>query len=242
MTFKHAAKHAAWIFALAGALALPAFADEAASPDGPPVPIVKAPFHLPVFKNDYVTLLNIFVPPGRTTGYHIHTGDSVSVNLTDATMTNQDFGAPKAGPPGTSKTGRVTYFDFRKKSKTHKAVNVGTVPFHNISFIFNDSVSRGFTPSTRAAVPAYVQVLDNDRVRGWRLTLEPGQSAAPITQTAPGLRVVVEGGDITESVPGQADRAMHPETGEFFWQDQGTTRAIRNTGTSRVELVEFELK
>ena len=45
-----------------------------------PVPILKAPFHLPVFKNEYVTLLNIYVPPGRNTGFHTHTGDSVSVS------------------------------------------------------------------------------------------------------------------------------------------------------------------
>jgi hypothetical protein len=30
--------------------------------------------------------------------------------------------------------------------------------------------------------------------------------------------------------------------GEFAWQDAGVTRGIRNRGSSRIELVEFELK
>jgi hypothetical protein len=98
------------------------------------------------------------------------------------------------------------------------------------------------TPSSRADVPAYAQVMDNERVRGWRLVLEPGQSAAAISQTAPGLRIVIDGGEITESVPGQPERPMILKTGEFFWQDPSVMRAIRNSGMSRVELVEFELK
>jgi hypothetical protein len=52
----------------------------------------------------------------------------------------------------------------------------------------------------------------------------------------------VTGGEIVESVPGHPDRPMHLEAGEFYWQDPGVTRAVRNRGTSRVELVEFELK
>jgi hypothetical protein len=35
---------------------------------------------------------------------------------------------------------------------------------------------------------------------------------------------------------------MAPRQGEFYWQDAGTTRAVRNVGTTRIELVEIELK
>ncbi len=45
-----------------------------------------------------------------------------------------------------------------------------------------------------------------------------------------------------ESVPGADDRAMAPKNGEFFWQDAGTTRAVRNAGTTPIRIVEFELK
>jgi len=47
--------------------------------------IVKAPYHLPVFTNEYVTVLKIDIPPGRNTGYHTHTEDSVSVNIVPPT-------------------------------------------------------------------------------------------------------------------------------------------------------------
>jgi hypothetical protein len=35
---------------------------------------------------------------------------------------------------------------------------------------------------------------------------------------------------------------MKPATGEFFWQEAGTTRAVRNTGPSRLDIIEVELK
>jgi hypothetical protein len=72
--------------------------------------------------------------------------------------------------------------------------------------------------------------------------LEPGQSAPAITQKEPGLRVIIDGGEIAESTPGEGDRGMALRLGDFYWQEGGATRAIRNIGTSRIELVEFELK
>ena len=84
--------------------------------------------------------------------------------------------------------------------------------------------------------------MDNERVRGWRLVLEPGQSAAPITQGAPGIRVVLDGGELVETMAGHADRRWAFSTGEFYWQEPGVTRGLRNIGTTRIELVEFEIK
>jgi len=54
--------------------------------------------------------------------------------------------------------------------------------------------------------------------------------------------VYVHGGVLAEMVPGSADRGMAPYEGDFIWQDAGQTRAVKNTGTTLVEFVEFELK
>jgi hypothetical protein len=207
------------------------------------VPIEKASYHLPVFRNEYVTLLNVYVPPQRNTGYHTHSGDSVSVNIEDADMTNQDLGQQQPGPAQRGQRGRATFTAYSKQGpRTHKASNVGATPFHNVSFIFTYAQPGRFMPSSRADVSGYAQIMDNERVRGWRLVLEPGQSVAAITQQAPGIRIVVGGGELVESVPGQPERGMSPKAGEFYWQEPGVTRAVRNSGTTRLEVVEFELK
>jgi len=207
------------------------------------VPILKAPYHLPVFTNEYVTVLKIFIPPGRNTGYHTHTEDSVSVNLVPADMTNQNLGSSEVSRNERAQRGRAAYTPYGKEGpRTHKATNIGQTPFHNVSFIFRNREPGRFTPSSRTNVPGYVQIMDNERVRGWRLVLEPGQSAAAITQTAPGLRVVLDGGELVESVPGYADRGWILSSGEFYWQEPGVMRALRNIGTTRIEIEEFEIK
>jgi hypothetical protein len=223
------------LIALALGLALPAIAQEEV-----PVPMVKAPFHLPVFHNDYVTLLNVNVLPGHTTGYHIHTFDQVSVNLSAADMTNQNFGSKDVSKPQRGESGRVTFTDYVKSGmRTHKAANVGPTPFHNISVLFTGKPS-GIVPAVRGG--AYKQEIDNEKVRVWRLVLEPGQSAPAITQNAPGMRIYLSGSEFTEMVPGSADRTMGPYPGDFFWQDGGVTRTIKNTGATRLEFIEFEIK
>ena len=221
------------------ALAL-GFAAPAAAQEEVPVPMMKAPFHLPVFHNDYVTLLNVNVLPGKTTGYHIHSFDQVSVNIGAADMTNQNFGSKDVSKPQRGESGRATFTDYVKSgTRTHKATNVGPTPFHNISTLFTGKPS-GIAPGARGG--AYKQEIDNEKVRVWRLVLAPGQSTPAITQNAPGVRIIVSGGEFTEIVPGQADRMMGPSAGDFFWQDAGQTRAVRNSGTTRVEFVEFEIK
>jgi hypothetical protein len=227
------------VFAFVCIVAAPVMAQK----EAPGEPILKAPYHLPVFTNEFVTVLKIYIPPGRNTGYHTHTDDSVSVNMVPADMTNQNYGSSEVTRNERAQRGRATFTGYGKEGpRTHKATNVGQTPFHNVSFIFRNRQAGKFTPSSRASAPGYVQIMDNERVRGWRLVLEPGQTAPAITQTAPGLRVVIDGGEIVESVAGHADRGWMLSSGEFYWQDAGVTRAIRNIGTTRVDIEEFEIK
>jgi hypothetical protein len=223
--------------ALACAAVLPALAQN----EEKGVPIFQAPFHVPAMKNEYGTVLIINVPPGRNTGYHIHSADSFSVNIEAADMTNQNLGSSQVSPPNRAQTGRIAFTPyFKEGERTHKASNVGSTHFHNVSFVFASRQPHGFAASTRPA--GYEQIEDNERFRAWRLVLQPGQSVPAFKQGAPGMRVIVSGGELTESVPGQPDRGMKPRDGEFFWQEAGVTRAVRNSGTTPLNLVEVELK
>ena len=229
------------LFTLAFALAVPATAQH----EDEPVLMDKAPFHVPVFDNEYIILLSINIPPGRDTGYHTHYADSASVNIYPALRTDQLYGssdvsAPSAGEPV---PGRASFTNITKDGpRTHKASNVGPTPFRTVSFILKDRETTGAAVSDRSGVAGFTEILDNERLRAWRVTLEPGQATGQITQTAPGLRIYVRGGVLDEAVPGSADRGMAPDAGDFIWQNAGQTRAVKNTGSTVIEFVEFELK
>jgi hypothetical protein len=205
------------------------------------LPVEQTPYHVPVFSNDYVTVLNVFVPPQRTSGYHRHSLDSLGVLIGDTDRTGQVLGAEEKPSPRRD-PGAVNFTFYSKEPAVHTIAIKGDTPFHNIVVELIKPTPYGFKPGSRDSVPGYTQVLDNERVRVWRLVLAPGAEAPAITQAAPGIRVVVAGGEIVERIAGRPDRGIAPHTGEFFWQDAGVTRAVRNAGTTRIELVEAELK
>ena len=135
------------LFVLACALAQPA----SAQLEDTPVPMDKASFHIPIFSNDYVIMLNINIPPSYDSGYHTHYADSVSVNLSPASRTGQIYGSSEvtpAGTPGDGRTGRVNFTDVTNTGlRTHKATNIGPTPFRNVSFILKNQGPEGFTVS-----------------------------------------------------------------------------------------------
>jgi hypothetical protein len=145
---------------------------------------------------------------------------------------------PTPARPGTK--GQVSFTAYSKKKFIHKSTNTAATPYQNIVIALLKPKPAGLAPAARP--DGYVQVFDNERARAWKLALEPGQSVGPITQSAPGLRVVIDGGEIAEIVSGQPDRGLGLRLGDFYWQEPGTTRGIRNIGTTRIEIAEFELK
>ena len=212
----------------------------AAQDEGPPVPVDKAAYHVPVFRNDLIAVLRVNIPSHRSAGYHVHSLDQISVLVEEADQTGQVLGEQPT-PPRRNKRGSVTFTAYSKQAMTHRVNNVGSTAFHNIVIALINPQPKGLTPAARE-VACYTQIFDNERARAWRLALEPGQSAGTITQTAPALRVVLDGGEISESVPGEADRGMMLRLGDFYWQEPGATRTVRNIGASKVELVEIEFK
>jgi hypothetical protein len=184
-------------------------------------------------------VLNVFIPPQRASGYHRHSLDSVGVLVSDTERTGQVLGAEATVTPRRGR-GSVNFTGYAREPLVHTVAVTGDAPFHNIVVELEYAEPGRFTAGTRGE--GYTVVLDNERVRVWRLALEPGQAAPAITQTAPGFRVVIDGGELVESVPGKPDRAKAPRSGEFFWQDAGQTRAVRNVGTIAITLIELELK
>src|SRR5438045_7500007 len=111
------------LIACACALALPA------SAESPVVPVEKAPYHRPVFHNDLVMLLSVYLPPGAPRGpevFHTHSLDQISVLVAAADMSNKELGQAAMGPARFGDRGHVNFNAFSKKPQTHTGANVGT--------------------------------------------------------------------------------------------------------------------
>jgi len=221
---------------LAWALALPTWAQEANKPTV--VPVTKAPFHQFTFHNENMSLENVTLPPGLSTGYHSHDQDLVFVITAGARITNQVL--DKEPVELEFKFGEVRFASYTKTPGTHQIINLEkdkTMQILAVGIVYPEP--GRYTVSTRPA--RYEVALDNDRVRAWRLKLNPGESAPTIQQTAPGARFVVAGGTAAEKRTGKPDQPLILKNHDFM-EMPVEERGIENIGNNPIEIVEIELK
>ena len=137
------------------------------------VPIEKEPRHRLKFENKYVRLLNVLNPVGDTTLYHAHSNDDVSIRVGDATILDEVLNGEKI--KFALKTGDIA-FAARPVPMTHRVINKGTTDFRNIFIEILPSAAGTTIDKEPAPLPGRTILLDNARVRVYRLILKPGES------------------------------------------------------------------
>src|SRR5437667_5787551 len=93
-----------------------------------PVTIPNEAHHHLKFENKYVRVYDVVVASGDETLYHIHSNDYVYVVFGNATL--------KAQTPGVTQTDLILKdgeVRFTRGPITHRIINQGSAPFHNIT-------------------------------------------------------------------------------------------------------------
>ena len=123
-----------------------------------------------------MSLESVSVPAGRSTTYHSHNQDLFFVITSGAKIKNQPFGKDPVDLD--FKLGNVYFAPYTKNPGVHQITNVEEKnPLRLLGLGIVQPDAGRFTPSIRAA--KYEVVMDNDRVRAWRLKLAPGGYRRP---------------------------------------------------------------
>jgi quercetin dioxygenase-like cupin family protein len=203
-----------------------------------PVEIKGEPRHHPKFENEFVRIWDVTVPAGDGTLWHAHRNDNVVVILGEAMLHIETAGAPPAESLwkfGEVKFGKATYI--------HRAMNIGTTPFHNLTIELLKTPASEPDQSKPIEPMNRTPVLENDRVRVYRVSLAPGQSTSLHTHSLPGLAVAITAGEIEITTQGKSkpDRLTLP-VGDARWRAGAVTHSIRNVGRTTFEAADIELK
>jgi hypothetical protein len=208
------------------------------------VPVSQEPRHHKRFENEYFRVLEVIIEPGDTSLFHEHARDMGLVVIQGAEMREEVLNNLEAKISQT-KANAIRFWDVQNGQPypyIHRVTTIGKDALKLIGFEIVNPSPGGFAVSDRSGAPAYVSTIDNARARAWRLKLEPEQSVPPIVQSGPGVRVILSGDQLTETVAEARERQIRVKPGSFEWQPAGTTRTLKNTGTVPVELAEWELK
>lgn len=144
------------------------------APTPAPVPVREEPCHRVVFENDYVRVIDVHVPPGVTTLYHIHSIPSVVVELTNSSIISQEFGQP---PPAPRKVapGETRYAPYDVTPLTHRVTNQGTEVFHvmDIELVKPNTADR---MNAVVPVPGLKLAWEKNLARSFAVQVAAGQS------------------------------------------------------------------
>jgi len=199
-----------------------------------PVELSGEPRHHPKIENEFVRVWDVTLPAGDTTLWHAHRNDNVVVSFGDVQLRIETLGRDPA--EGVWKFGEVR---FTKATYVHRAMNIGTTSFHN----FTIELLKPPAGHALAKVPGREAALENDRVRVFRVTLEPGQSLPMHTHEVPGLSIALNAGEIEVTTQGKAqpDRTSRPAA-DLSWRAGPVTHSVKNVGKTRFEALDIEFK
>lgn len=208
------------------------------------VPVGREPRHHVKFENRFARVIDAVVPPGDATLFHIHSRDNVPVAISGGKARTELLG----GQPVDSvvETGSVR---FAKGSYTHRVTNIGET---TLRFIDAEILASPGSPANEGdldGVAGHTLILDNERVRVYRLALGPGAESGMHKHDLAGLTVAVTGGTLTNSLPDPQARVVvgfrskeRYRPGDFSWREAGYTHSVKSFENVAVEFVEMEWK
>ena len=202
-----------------------------------PVPVHKEPRHQVKLENPYVRVLDVNFPPGYTTLFHTHANDNVAICINGGKLRSERLSEQPSDT--VAATGRAS---FAKASYTHRITNTGEAA---LQFIDVEILSLMGTPKStlsREKTTGQEVILDNERVRIYRITLEPGQATDVFTYELHGLSVVVSPAKMQIEMPKQKAQTEDFKPGTFRWHEGSIKQSLKNVGQTKFEAIDIELK
>jgi hypothetical protein len=130
------------------------------------------PRHHPVFQNNEIRILNVLIPPGDISQYHIHHTPSLFIFFTSTATGSQLQG--RAALTGQSTAGQILFENLAPPNiRTHRVWNADKDTFHvmDLELLYKDS---GFVQNP-LTFPGLQSEIDTAWIRVYRLTLLKGK-------------------------------------------------------------------
>jgi quercetin dioxygenase-like cupin family protein len=225
-----------WSLLLIALLLIPVVSLSQSNSAQNPVEIKGEPRHHPKFENEFVRIWDVTVPGGDATFWHAHRNDNVIVTLAPARLHIETLGRDPVDAEW-----KYAEVRFSKATYVHRAMNVGTTAFHNltIELLKPASADSNWSPLPKEADRE--PILENERVRVYRYSLKPGESMATHTHPLPGLSVTITAAEIEVTANGKTVR--HPvKADDVSWREGGVTHSVKNVGKTVFDGVDIEFK
>lgn len=198
------------------------------------VQVSKEPFHKNVLENKYIRLLNVWMQPGDTSLFHIHSTPSVFLVFTTTNIVSQLKGGE--WEKSIFETGSSWYRSFFKDTQIHRVGIIDTVPLH----VTDVELLSSFNPGSPKAALQFPLLYDNEKVFAYRL-IKNEFITDTITHRGPMLAELVNGDMVyyTDAANGEQKEI---KAGGYLYIEPGATFYLSFKGREKVNMVLFEIK
>lgn len=195
------------------------------------------PRHRPVFQNKEIRILNVLVPPGDTSQYHIHNKPSFFIRLSNTLTGSQVQGElPIAGR---SKAGEIRFENLAPpNNRTHRVWNADKDTFHVMDVEL--LMKRATFDQKPLILPNLKLEIDTSWVRAYRLNLLKGVDFKTKNKKQSLIFVALEESAIQKS-ENRKTGLQTLKSGNFFIIKKRKSFSIKNTGEKTVQFVLLEL-
>lgn len=189
--------------------------------------------------NSVVRVYDAVIPPGTQTLFHTHRHSGVGIGMTATRLQVEKAGA---GPSVETTTAGEVFPVDAATPYVHRVATVGDAAYRAIVVELIQPPGHVAAVSTVAGTPRYKLELENQRVRVFRLVLQPGESVPLHTLAPSSLTVTVSGGQISVASPAAAARFASLAPGALEWNAEAAVVGYKNIGVSTYDSVYFEWK
>jgi hypothetical protein len=197
------------------------------------VQVSQEPFHHLVFQNKYARLLDVWIKPGDTTQFHIHSTPSVITHFTKTKIKTQLQG--KQWEEETNSKGNTSYKDF-KNSIVHRVINADSLDFHVMVL----ELLAPFDTNYRHRPLPYSIVFENEKLVAYQvnnqsLGQEINRSRRPLfAQLVSGEKILYHDQVMTDS--------KEFMEGKFLYIEQGSSFYFSSSSSMPVKMIVYEIK
>jgi hypothetical protein len=194
------------------------------------------PRHHNVFENDYVRVLDVWVPPNDTTQFHIHATPSVFIMLTKTVTGAQLMGQQ---PVRSISVAGSSWYDSLVTPRVHRVWNDDTTWFHPMDIELLAGKPRSNEPVLQNSG---IQLLfDEALVRGYHVELTTsGSFKLPSSKTGYLLVSLNESSLTLRSGDGLQHRLM--KSGHYCWINAGREISLSTSNNTLSTFTLLQLK
>ena len=196
------------------------------------VPVREEPRHKKVLENKFIRLLDVWIPPGDTSLFHIHSTPSLFLHFTDRNIASQIKG--KDWVKEKTMAGKTWYRSFVNDTLIHRVSNVDSLPFH----VTDVEILSGYKPTAQLKPLPFTVLLNNEKAFGYQLTAS-SFNKNNISGRGPMIAELVSGKEVL-FYDTEKKKSTPIKTGKYLYIKPGSSFYF--SANAEVNLVLFEIK